>query len=83
VTRLLALAACLVFWSGCKQTRCEDLEPVPVAGIYQGGGSLGDERMLRVGLDSSSGKKVILTWTNMDGSQIRATYRIAKKSKKR
>jgi hypothetical protein len=76
VTLLLLLAS-----AGCKQSKCEDLEPVPVSGLYKGGGSLGEERLLRVGIDTT-GKKVVLTYAMMDGSRIRATYRVAKKSKK-
>jgi hypothetical protein len=55
--------------------------PEPVAGSYHGGGSLGEERMLRVTLASST-KQVELSYTNMDGSQIKATYRVSKKRKK-
>jgi hypothetical protein len=66
---------------GCKRTRCEDLQAMPVAGLYKGGGSLGEERLLRVAVDATS-SKVVLTYAMMDGAKIRATYRIAKKSKK-
>ena len=66
--------------AACKQTDCEKLERVPVAGVYKGGGSLGDERLLRVALDAS-GKQVVVTWTMMDGSRIRASYRVAKQRK--
>jgi hypothetical protein len=70
----------LLLSAGCRRTRCEDLEAVPVAGVYKGGGSLGEERLLRVAVDTS-GKKVVLTYAMMDGSRIRATYRVSKKSR--
>ncbi len=76
------LALVVLSSAACRQTRCEDLEAVPVSGSYKGGGSLGEERLLRVALDTS-GKKVVLTYAMMDGSRIRATYRIKKKSKQR
>ena len=66
---------------GCRKSRCEDLRPVPIAGVYAGGGSLGEERLLRVSL-LASGTQVALTYTTMDGSQIRAVYRALKKGKK-
>ena len=80
------LAYACVLWalvplSGCRKTRCEDLAAVPVAGVYTGGGSLGQERMLRVSL-LASGDQVALSYTTMDGSQIRAIYRVLKKGKK-
>lgn len=81
MTRWL-VAALLLSCAGCKRSRCEDIEAVPVAGVYKGGGSLGEERLLRVGVDTR-GKKVVLTYAMMDGSRIRATYRVSKKSKQR
>lgn len=82
MSRALVLLALLGATVGCKRTRCEDLEAVPVHGVYQGGGSLGEDRLLRVGIDTT-GTKVVLTYAMMDGSQIRATYRVSKKSKQR
>jgi hypothetical protein len=70
----------LTLLTACKQTDCEQLERAPVAGTYKGGGSLGEDRLLRVGLTASS-QQVELTWTMMDGSRIRATYRVAKQRK--
>ena len=79
----LACALCLAaLASGCRKSRCEDLTPVPIAGVYAGGGSLGEERMLRVSL-LASGTQVALTYTTMDGSQIRAIYRAIKKGRKK
>ena len=75
---ILSVAALL---GGCRKSRCEDLTPVPIAGVYTGGGSLGKERMLRVSL-LASGSEVALTYTTMDGSQIRAIYHALKKGKK-
>jgi hypothetical protein len=66
---------------GCTETRCEELKRVTVNGVYQGGGSLGEERLLRVGVTASS-DQVLLTWTMKDGSRIRASYRVAKKLKR-
>lgn len=71
----------VVLLGGCRKSRCEDLTPVPMAGVYTGGGSLGKERMLRVSL-LASGNQVALSYTTMDGSQIRAIYRVLKKGKK-
>jgi hypothetical protein len=76
------LIAALLLSAGCKRSRCEDIQAAPVAGIYKGGGSLGDERLVRLAVDTS-GKKVVLTYAMMDGSRIRATYRVSKKSKQR
>ncbi|HEX5655651.1 MAG TPA: hypothetical protein VFX59_00580 [Polyangiales bacterium] len=77
-----ALLVLVALSAGCKQSRCEDIQAAPVAGLYKGGGSLGEDRLLRVAVDTS-GKKVVLTYAMMDGSRIRATYRIGKKSKQR
>lgn len=74
---LLALSAL----GGCRETRCEDLEPVPVAGTYRGGGSLGDERLLKVTL-TAAGDDVELRYTTRDGATIRAKYKVTKKYKK-
>lgn len=82
MTRWLMLALMLASLAACKRTRCEDLQAVPIAGVYKGGGSLGEQRLLRVRLEAS-GKKVVLTYAMMDGSQIRATYRVSKKTKKK
>lgn len=75
--KLLWIAA-LALLAGCKQTDCAKLERVAIPGAYKGGGSLGDERLLRVGLDAKD-EKVVLTWTMMDGSRIRASYRVARR----
>ncbi|HEY6881702.1 MAG TPA: hypothetical protein VI299_26930 [Polyangiales bacterium] len=82
MTRWLASALLIASLASCRQTRCEDLEAVPIAGVYKGGGSLGEERLLRVAIDAT-GKKVVLTYAMMDGSKIRATYRVSKKTKKK
>lgn len=71
------LLGLLTLLAACKQTDCTKLERMAVAGTYKGGGSLGEERLLRVGLAASS-QQVVLTWTMLDGSRIRATYRVAK-----
>ncbi|MET0340815.1 MAG: hypothetical protein ABW252_07420 [Polyangiales bacterium] len=65
---------------GCRETRCEDLEPVPVSGDYRGGGSLGGERLLNVSL-TAKGKDVELRYTSREGSKIRAKYKVTKKLK--
>lgn len=75
---LLLLPALL---PACRETRCEELRPAPMAGEYRGGGSLGDERLLRVGLKATD-DRVLVTWTMKDGSRIRATYSVKKKLKK-
>lgn len=75
VTTLLALLG------GCGRTPCEELEAAPISGTYKGGGTLGGERMLRVAIAANQ-KQVVLTYTAMDGSRIRATYRVAKRLKK-
>ena len=67
--------------AGCRETKCEDLEPVPVAGEYRGGGSLGADRLLNVGL-IAKGTDVELRFTASDGSKIRAKYKVTKKLKK-
>ena len=77
--RALALAVLL---AGCRETKCEDLEPVPVAGDYLGGGSLGPDRLLKVGL-TAKGKDVELRFTARDGSKIRAKYKVTRKIKKK
>jgi hypothetical protein len=75
--RASVLLGLLTLLTGCRQTDCDKLERAPIAGTYKGGGALGEERLLRVGLAASS-QQVVLTWTMMDGSRIRATYRVAK-----
>lgn len=76
---LLAALSCLL---GCPQTRCEELTAVPMEGSYRGGGSLGEQRLLKVAIEAAE-NEVVLSYTAMDGSQIRARYRITKKSKLR
>jgi hypothetical protein len=78
----LWLIAALLLSAGCKKSRCEDIQAAPIAGVYKGGGSLGEDRLLRVAVDTR-GEKVVLTYAMMDGSRIRATYRVSKKSKVR
>ena len=79
--RTLAATALLVLLVGCSKTPCEQLEAAPIAGTYKGGGTLGSERMLRVGLKAEA-QHVVLTYTSMDGARIRAKYRVAKRLKK-
>jgi len=79
VSQLLLLGL-LTLLTACKQTDCAKLERVAIAGAYKGGGALGEERLLRVRLTATS-QQVVLTWTMMDGSRIRATYRVAKQRK--
>jgi len=77
-----ALAACGLLAAGCKRTtRCEDLLPEPNAGSYRGGGTLGADRILDLSLEANL-KEVVLSYTTRDGSKIRATYRVTKKTKK-
>lgn len=76
--RIVTVCAAMCL-TGCRQTRCEDLIAEPVAGSYRAGGSLGKERLLRVSLDASE-QEVVLTFTTLDGSRIRAKYRVSKKS---
>lgn len=76
---LLSALPCLL---GCPQTRCEELTAVPMEGRYRGGGSLGEERLLKVAIEAAE-DEVVLDYTALDGSQIRARYRITKKSKLR
>ncbi len=68
--------------AACRKTRCEDLQAAPIAGKYRGGGSLGEERLLNVALEATS-KHVVLTYTAMDGSHIRAKYKVVERSEKR
>ena len=75
---VLAMLAC----AGCRRTRCEDLVAAPLAGKYRGGGSLGPDRLLNVALVAST-KEVVLTYTALDGSRIRAKYRVTKRSEQR
>ena len=78
---LCAFTLLALSFVACRKTRCEDLEAAPIAGKYRGGGSLGEERMLNVALEATS-KQVVLTYTAMDGSHIRAKYRVVKRSEK-
>lgn len=78
----LVAAAVLMLVGGCWRTPCEELEAAPLAGTYKGGGTLGGERMLRVAVEATP-KQVVLTYTAMDGSRIRAKYRVAKRLQKR
>lgn len=79
--RRIALAFALgALALGCRRPRCEDLEPAPIGGRYQGGGTLGDERLLRVVLEAST-KQVSFSYTTMDGARVRAKYTISKKRK--
>lgn len=76
--RQLLLLGALCLLAACNKTDCTKLERVAIPGAYKGGGSLGEERLLRVGLDAKD-DKVVLTWTMMDGSRIRASYRVARR----
>jgi len=77
-----ALAASLLLASSCKPTtRCEDLLPEPNAGSYRGGGTLGDERILDLSVTANL-KEVVLSYTTRDGSRIRATYKVTKKTRR-
>lgn len=74
------VCALLVLCAGCRATRCEDLVPEPIAGKYLGGGSLGEERLLRVSLEASP-DQIVLNFSRGDGTRIRAKYRIKSKGK--
>jgi hypothetical protein len=76
------LTATLALLPSCRQTRCEDLVAEPIVGSYRGGGSLGEQRLLKVSLDASE-KEVVLSYTTRDGSRIHAKYRVLKKTKVR
>jgi hypothetical protein len=78
--RLGAGLFALLAAQGCRGPRCEDLTPEPLAGSYRGGGSLGPERLLDVTVEATE-QRVQLTYTTLDGSKLRATYRVSKKSK--
>lgn len=78
--RLVFVVALVALACGCRKPRCEDLEPAEVGGIYKGGGTLGEERLLRVSVNAAP-KQVVLTYTAMDGSRIRALYRVTKKKR--
>jgi hypothetical protein len=80
VTRILLALVLAALLSGCRKPRCEDLETAEVGGLYKGGGTLGDERLLRVSVNAAP-KQVVLTYTAMDGSRIRAQYQVTKKKK--
>jgi hypothetical protein len=77
-----ALAAWVLLGAGCKPTtRCEDLLPEPNSGNYRGGGTLGEDRLLDVSVAANL-KEVVLSYTTRDGSKIRATYKVTKKTRK-
>jgi hypothetical protein len=80
VTRVALLVALAALTVGCRMPRCEDLQPAPIEGKYRGGGTLGEERLLRVVVEASA-KQVSFSYTTMDGSRVRAKYTITKKRK--
>lgn len=85
MSRLLPLALALVaplYASGCRRTPCEELVAAPIAGTYRGGGTLAEARLLKVALEASA-QQVVLTYTTLDGSRIRAKYRVTKKTRRR
>jgi len=77
---VLAAIAGALLAAGCGPTRCEDYTPVAIGGTYKGGGSLGGERLLNVSLEAGA-KQVTLTYTDLDGARVKATYRVLKKSR--
>jgi hypothetical protein len=85
VTRWLAccaLAASALLGASCKPTtRCEDLLPEPNSGNYHGGGTLGEERILNLSVAANT-REVVLSFTTRDGSKVRATYRVTKKTRR-
>lgn len=82
MTRVALALAVLALVVGCRRTSCEELTPVPNAGRYVGGGSLGSERLRGVAVEASA-TQVTLTFTSPDGARIKALYRVLKKRRVR
>ena len=84
-TLLLCLAFSLLGAAGCS-SRCEDLHAEAIEGAYQLRTGLDDDVSLEglvltaASLDASA-DRVVLTYTTAQGAQLRATYRVKKKSK--